>query len=1134
MLIRCRGYNSGVKEYLENGQKSGRELSRDELDERVILTGNLELTDLVYKSIPDNGQDRYLTFTLSFKEDEIQRDVLSKITQEFKSFLMAAYDSDEFNFYAEAHLPKVKTMIDKKSGESVERKPHIHVVIPRKNLLSGNEMNPVGNYKQNEKYFEAFQEYINQKYMLESPRENVRTVPTSYADMLSRYKGDDFRAKNKDFKEKILERIFDENITTRKDFYSLVSEYGQTKIRNAGKPNEYIAVKLSGDKKFTNLKESIFSDEFILNRKVKKEPLDKNLINSRFNEWGQRAKEIKYIDKMVSQKVRDNYYSSTANEKEQLLLNITNKFYHEKRGFYGLRSERARDNKRGFTQSKTGTDAAASYSLQDLPDGYVAGSPEQDGNQMLLPGDARIHMADITADRNTGLRRPLPSGSRRGKPGASRGATESSWLRGRNSGYVGYDAHGRSRFELTDYPPFPRINNRIPAIGDVYSRSETLLGYKSLPAHPTALNQNRKSSRRRIFPTPYPILPRIRNQIPTLEDVNRRGRYFFNSGTISGENKFPIPHELISSKSNISSLPAWLIRRLGDNPSTQKDLNKLLRTVDRDFYDIKREVLSDSRFNYQEKTQLLSVMNFERLKRKDAIRNKQEGYFMGSKEIRDMLDKRLESNSGFTISAPDSEPEQTAQSRFKRVVERLRNPVNYSKVADESRKSVEKHLEASNLYTKRTRKGHVHYLDKATDKTLFVDNGKLITMRKNGLSKDSVAIAIELAQGRFGSTLNIKGSKQFKEMVVNVVAERGLDIHFTDKKMNEALRLRKAELEKGKEESGQQRGSAFTIEGAEHEMTRATAEQAPNAEPKTVDPSENTSSKQTGDEPLYRPVSQLQGKIVKHGAAPYLNKEGNSPSYFVTLKDKDGQESTQWGVGLKDALKGLRRGNEIKLELKESKPVEVRVRDEHGVYSTQEATRHVWEATKLNNPQPSKSTKQKTHSEPRQTKPESEEVLDYLSEQVVAAMETKASPEPIQVDTAKPIPDADKSTIRLEGKIVKHGAAPYLNEEGNRESYYVTLQDKNGQESTHWGVGLKDALHGFRRGYEVSLEHKGSETVQVPSRDENGVTTTISAQRNIWEATRLDGKQPEKPKEPAQGDITKGFRMVNFDEPGLN
>lgn len=325
---------------------------------------------------------------------------------------------------------------------------------------------------------------------------------------------------------------------------------------------------------------------------------------------------------------------------------------------------------------------------------------------------------------------------------------------------------------------------------------------------------------------------------------------------------------------------------------------------------------------------------------------------MGSKDIRNMMSNNRKNLSGFTISAPEPEKEQPAQSRFSRVMDKLRNPVNYSKVADDSLKAVEKHLDASNLYTKRTRKGHVHYLDKTSDKTLFVDNGQLITMRKNGLSKDSVAIALELAQGRFGSTLNIKGSKQFKEMVINVVAERGMDIHFTDKRMNEALQLRRQELEKAKEQrDSSSRDSAFTIEGAELETGREFA-----GSEDLHDKAESTSQDvESEHSPLYRSVSTLQGKIVKHGEAPYLDKEGNSASYYVTLKGKDGQETTQWGVGLKDALKGFRRGHEVSLELKESKPVQVRVRDENGHFSTREAVRNVWEATRLDGPQPKKT-----------------------------------------------------------------------------------------------------------------------------------------------------------------------------------
>ena len=41
MLIRINGGAGGIKEYLEDGQKKDRFYTRDELDERVILDGDL-------------------------------------------------------------------------------------------------------------------------------------------------------------------------------------------------------------------------------------------------------------------------------------------------------------------------------------------------------------------------------------------------------------------------------------------------------------------------------------------------------------------------------------------------------------------------------------------------------------------------------------------------------------------------------------------------------------------------------------------------------------------------------------------------------------------------------------------------------------------------------------------------------------------------------------------------------------------------------------------------------------------------------------------------------------------------------------------------------------------------------------
>lgn len=62
------------------------------------------------------------------------------------------------------------------------------------------------------------------------------------------------------------------------------------------------------------------------------------------------------------------------------------------------------------------------------------------------------------------------------------------------------------------------------------------------------------------------------------------------------------------------------------------------------------------------------------------------------------------------------------------------------------------------------------------------------------MTDSAVLVALELAKEKFGSTLTIKGSKAFREQVIDVVAKNNLDIHFTDKAMNKALEARREEL----------------------------------------------------------------------------------------------------------------------------------------------------------------------------------------------------------------------------------------------------------------------------------------------------------------------------------------------------
>jgi len=74
--------------------------------------------------------------------------------------------------------------------------------------------------------------------------------------------------------------------------------------------------------------------------------------------------------------------------------------------------------------------------------------------------------------------------------------------------------------------------------------------------------------------------------------------------------------------------------------------------------------------------------------------------------------------------------------------------------------------------------------------------------------------------------------------------------------------------------------------------------------------------------------------LVAHGAAPYMNDKDNSPSYFVTTKDAQGNERTRWGVDLHRAVSqaGANVGDEISFAKAVDKHVVVNqnVRDESG------------------------------------------------------------------------------------------------------------------------------------------------------------------------------------------------------------
>ncbi|WP_162380512.1 LPD7 domain-containing protein [Citrobacter sp. NCU1] len=331
MIIRISGGNDGVAEYLENGRKAERDFTRDELDHRLILDGNLDTTNKIIQSIDNNGQERYLHITLSFQESDVSHETLKAVTEEYKNLLMNAYDADEYSFYAEAHLPKIKNITNNATGELVERKPHIHIVIPETNLVTGNKLLPTGKVTMTERYLDAIQEHVNYKFDLISPKDVTRVSDNNYANVLSRTKGDLYRERNSDFKKQILESITKDNITSFSQFGHYLKDYGEVKLRNAGKSTQYYAVKIEGDSKYTNLKSPLFSQQYVEKRELQIVKPTENQVSQLINDWQQRVShEVKHIYPK-SEIVRTAYKSLSDEDKKTFLKERINSYEQERR-----------------------------------------------------------------------------------------------------------------------------------------------------------------------------------------------------------------------------------------------------------------------------------------------------------------------------------------------------------------------------------------------------------------------------------------------------------------------------------------------------------------------------------------------------------------------------------------------------------------------------------------------------------------------------------------------------------------------------------------------------------------------------------------------------------------------------------
>ena len=330
MLIRHTGATDGIVEYLETGKKSGREYSRIELDERLVLTGNIRELEQVLNQLEahikisekDLSADRYDHFTLSFKEEYIDENSLRNIDKEFKQFITAAF-GDEFYYYSEAHLPKIKRLQDF-HGEYYERFPHIHIVIPKYNLYLDKKENPLGWHNRIIPYIDAFQDYINAQYHLANPKDNRRSISIGKEGVLDRYQPFHSFQNRQEVKNEVFNLIrANQSIRSVEDLAQALEPYGKVKIRDSEKfGQKYINFlpKNYDGKKAINLKDAVFLDDYLQNRTLAKtNTYAQQDYIPKLEQWYKKiALEQRFIMPM-SAKERQFYFAHDENQQRQIL-----------------------------------------------------------------------------------------------------------------------------------------------------------------------------------------------------------------------------------------------------------------------------------------------------------------------------------------------------------------------------------------------------------------------------------------------------------------------------------------------------------------------------------------------------------------------------------------------------------------------------------------------------------------------------------------------------------------------------------------------------------------------------------------------------------------------------------------------
>lgn len=263
-IIRITQASEGIEHYFETGQKLGREQSRDELDQRVHLSGSIDAFRVANQYCLDHKKwdNNYWHITNSFAIDnqDVSDEILRHIVDDMLAYYYPDYDKDNLVHAAEAHRPKIQSLVDETTGEVRQRLLHLHLAVSKLDTATGNQvrMQPFS-YGADK----AFQSLLAEKYGLVDPADRRRDIAISKKDIISRWNNEPTAKQTKvaDMRKAFAEVLADaSSIDEAVGLLNQLDTVASVSFKQQKSGNKYLQVETTAGSKNINLRGKGFED----------------------------------------------------------------------------------------------------------------------------------------------------------------------------------------------------------------------------------------------------------------------------------------------------------------------------------------------------------------------------------------------------------------------------------------------------------------------------------------------------------------------------------------------------------------------------------------------------------------------------------------------------------------------------------------------------------------------------------------------------------------------------------------------------------------------------------------------------------------------------------------------------------